>query len=94
VIALALTATLALGRGLLSSLLDSGLLHAVNAQSRHFDIILAGTLEQSSGLTTFRTVTTVLVLNFILVLVTIPSIMRFGNGYTDMLQAAYAEDDD
>lgn len=80
-------------RGLLHTYLGTGLQHAVSAQSRHFDVLLAGMFDEPFGISTGRVLGLVLLATGLLVLLTIPSIMKYGHAYTQLLQEAHAEDD-
>lgn len=85
-----LTVLLFSARLVLIDYLPKDLLYAVSSQIKHFNVLLAGLSDKPFDLSTNAVVLAALVCSGLLTLINIPSIIKYGNSYTQVLQNTYS----
>jgi hypothetical protein len=67
--------------------------YAVAAQTKHFNMLLTGLVTEPLELNSSSILFVVLVFSGLLTLLNVPSIIKYGNAYTQMLQESYEGED-
>lgn len=83
---------LSIGRLLLKQYIPATLEAALQAESQHLNTVLHGFSQRPIELGTFSTLSLIFFTTFVLLLLSIPAIIKYGNAYTQLLQEAYLDE--